>query len=135
MHSKKQLAVSLSKLHVFERPAARLEQYPTDSEIAAEMLWFAYQRGEIEDRAVGDFGCGTGILGIGALFLGAKKVFFVDIDKNALKRLKENLLLLGFSNDCFEIFQQDLNMLSSNQNNQKDRQKNHQRYFNVKRKQ
>ena len=37
-------------------------------------------------------GCGTGILGIGALLLGAKRVFFVDLDKKALEIAKTNIL-------------------------------------------
>jgi putative methylase len=107
MQSKKQLAVALSRLHVFDRPSARLEQYPTDSEVAAEMLWFAFQRGELEGKTIGDFGCGTGILGIGALMLGARKVYFVDIDEIPLKRLDENLKLCALQGN-YEIFHQDI---------------------------
>ena len=38
-----------------------------------------------------DYGCGSGILGIGALLLGAKLVYFLDSDKNALDICKSNL--------------------------------------------
>lgn len=89
--SKTQLAVILSKIKGFESPQARLEQYQTDSEIAAEILWFAFYRREIEEKVVADLGCGTGLLGIGALLLGAKKVFFVDIDEKSLNIVKENI--------------------------------------------
>ena len=88
--SKSSLAVALSKLKLFSKPDVKLEQYPTDSEIAAEILWNAHMRGDLDNKIVADLGCGTGILGIGALLLGAKKVFFVDIDKNALEILKQN---------------------------------------------
>lgn len=90
--SKSSLAIMLSRLRIFLDADARLEQYPTDSEIASDALWNAYMAGNLSGRTVADLGCGTGILGIGALLLGAKKVFFIDKDKNALRVLKENLL-------------------------------------------
>ncbi|MBN2367461.1 methyltransferase [Candidatus Woesearchaeota archaeon] len=95
MFSKKQLAVTLSRLQSFEKPSVRLEQYPTDSEIAAEIIWFAYQNGDVEKKTIADLGCGTGILGIGTMFFSPKKVYFLDIDEIPLKRLKENLQLQG----------------------------------------
>ena len=42
-----------------------------------------------------DTGCGSGILGIAALRLGAKSCLFRDIDPSALNNLKENLNLNG----------------------------------------
>ena len=41
-----------------------------------------------------DLGCGTGILGIGCLLLGASKVYFVDNDEDALKIAKESLKIV-----------------------------------------
>lgn len=92
--SKSGLAVVLSRLSVFQRPKVRVEQYPTDSEIAAEVLWSAFMKGDIDQRSIADLGCGTGILGIGALLLGAKKVYFLDLDQNALETAKNNILYL-----------------------------------------
>ena len=91
MITKSRLAIKLSKLKSFESPKIRAEQYMTDSETAAEMLWFAYMRGDISGKTIADFGCGTGILGIGAILLGAEKVFFIDNDEDAIKICKENL--------------------------------------------
>ncbi|MFH1439499.1 MAG: METTL5 family protein [Candidatus Woesearchaeota archaeon] len=91
MISKSKLAIILSKLKVFDTPNVKLEQYTTDSEIAATVLWDLYMKGFIQDKTLADFGCGTGILGIGALLLGAKKVFFIDIDKKSIDILKDNL--------------------------------------------
>src|SRR3989338_9005081 len=88
--SKKQLAVLLSKLKGFEGPKVRAEQYTTDPEIAAEVLWVAFMNEDIGKVSV-DLGCGTGILGIGLLVLGAEKVYFVDSDKDALEIAKNNL--------------------------------------------
>ncbi len=89
--SKARLAIELSKLKVFDKPDLKLEQYPTDSEVAAAALWNASMNGDIEDKVVADLGCGTGVLGIGCLLLGANKVFFVEKDHEALKILEKNL--------------------------------------------
>lgn len=89
--SKSQLAITLSKLSVFEKPQLLKEQYATDSETAADALWFAYMNGDIEGRVVADLGCGTGLLGIAALLLGAGKAYFVDSDKDALAIAKKNI--------------------------------------------
>ena len=97
VNSKSQLAIALSKLDVFPSPDPKLEQYPTDSEIAAEVLWNAKMSGDIEGKIIADLGCGTGILGIGAILLGAKKVFFVDTDTAAIAVLGNNLNKLGIT--------------------------------------
>ena len=89
MITKSALAIQLSKLNVFTKAKVRLEQYPTDSEIAATMLWDAYMQGHIEDKILADLGSGTGILGIGAILLGAKHVYFVDADREVLDILRE----------------------------------------------
>lgn len=91
IRSRSQLAVALSKLKGFSNPKVRLEQYQTDSEVAATVLWYAYMQGDIQGKTVADLGCGTGILGIGALMLGASKVFLVEKDPDALEILKKNL--------------------------------------------
>jgi len=89
--SKAALAIILSKLAVFEDPNVKLEQYNLDSENTAEILWNAYLQGDIEDKIIMDMGCGTGIIGIGAIMLGAKKVYFVDIDGKTLEVLRKNI--------------------------------------------
>jgi putative methylase len=87
--SKKALAVLLSRLRGFSEPKVMVEQYPTDPEIAAEVLWQAYMNADI-GKVSADLGCGTGILGIGLLVLGAKRVYFVDSDKQALEIAENN---------------------------------------------
>ncbi|MCK5107983.1 MAG: methyltransferase [Nanoarchaeota archaeon] len=91
MVSKGQLEIELSRIKGFEKPKVRLEQYEMDSKIGAETLWSAYMLGDIGGRIIGDLGCGTGILGIGALLLGAKEVIFVDVDSEALEIAKFNV--------------------------------------------
>jgi len=108
MLSKSELAIVLSKMKVFDEPELLKEQYATDSEVAAELLWSAYMNGDVKDRIVADFGCGTGILGIGCLLLEAKKVFFVDSDSKAIDVLKENLVFAGKKEDA-EIVNRDVN--------------------------
>lgn len=92
--SKSQLAIMLSKLAVFEKHGKQQmmkEQYATDSESAAEAMWLAYMQGNIEGRTVADFGCGTGLLGVAALLLGARKAYFIDSDKEALSIAEKNI--------------------------------------------
>lgn len=50
---------------------------------------------DIKDKTVVDFGCGSGILAIASLKLGAKKVIAIDIDPQALLATKENALRNG----------------------------------------
>ncbi|MBW2990710.1 METTL5 family protein [Candidatus Woesearchaeota archaeon] len=88
--TKKQLSILLSKLKVFDKPELRLEQYPTDPEIAGETLWFAYMQRDIKGKVIADLGSGTGILGLGALVLGAKKAFLVDVDTKAVELAMKN---------------------------------------------
>ncbi|MFC2135628.1 METTL5 family protein [Bacteroidota bacterium] len=96
--TQKQLAITLSKLDVFSSPKLKEEQYPTDSDIAANILWTADLNRDIENKTIADLGTGTGILGIGCLLLGAKKVFFVEKDEDAVSVLKKNLELFEFDN-------------------------------------
>jgi len=89
--NKKELAMLLSKLETFKDPYVSLEQYQTDAEIAAHALWFIEMSDGFSGKVVADLGCGVGTLGIGALVLGAKKVYFVEIDKEVVSLLKKNL--------------------------------------------
>ena len=111
VRSKKELAVTLSKLKTFEIPKEKLEQYPTDSEAAATFLWDAYQLGDIEGKTIADLGCGIGILGIGAYLLDAKGIIFVDKDPDALSQLKENLKKIQLD-DNYSIIQEDVQDIS-----------------------
>src|SRR3989344_8958644 len=92
--NKKELSFLLSKLSTFDESKIKLEQYQTEAEIAASILWMAYMNGDIVKKKIADFGCGNGIFGIGALILGAKKTCFADLDKEAIELAKENLALI-----------------------------------------
>jgi len=66
-------------------PEPSLEQYMTPAPVAASALFFAAQYGDIIDKRVGDLGCGTGILAIGARILAAASVVAMDIDRASVE--------------------------------------------------
>jgi putative methylase len=86
---KKHLEILLEQLSGFESPKPEREQYATPATVAAELLHFAFMRGDITDT-VYDLGCGTGILAIGAKLLGAEKVIGFDGDSDVLKTARAN---------------------------------------------
>lgn len=90
MRSQRDLEVYLSKLKNFPQPSFQLEQYATPSSIAAEWVWSMAMKGEVAGKIILDAACGPGILGIGLLLLGAKKVFFVDKDQAIMTICQEN---------------------------------------------
>ena len=55
-----------------------------------------------------DIGCGSGILSIATLLLGAKRALGVDIDSLAVKTAKENAKQNGFAKDRFTAVQGNL---------------------------
>lgn len=115
--SKSGLAIVLSDLKGFSEPKVRQEQYLMDSEIGASVLWNAYLLGDIEGKVIADFGCGTGLLGIGALLLGAKHAFFADSDGKALETAKNNVSKLksdGYSLGKPEFICLDIGRLKIN---------------------
>ncbi len=92
--NKKELEIILSQLTFFEHPKVSLEQYSTNSSVAADLLWNAYNNRHVKGKVIADLGCGPGTFGLGALVLGAKKVFFVDVDKESLVIAKKNRKLV-----------------------------------------
>lgn len=106
MLTKSRLAIQLSKLQAFAEPKLHSEQYATDSEVAADILWMAFMQGDVKGKVIADLGCGTGILGIGCLLLGAKKVYFVDNDEESLATAAANLQDLKLKN--YEIVNSDI---------------------------
>jgi putative methylase len=91
----RELEILLQKVEGHPRPKAALEQYQTPATIAAEALYFAHGRGDIDAKTVLDAGCGTGILGIGAKLLGAAEVIALDVDEEALGMAMKNASALG----------------------------------------
>ena len=87
----KHLAIQLSRLAPHPCLRVELEQYATEGDLAAFWMLAIDQTDGFEDRHVVDLGSGNGILGIAALLLGARKVTFVETDKDALEILHSNL--------------------------------------------
>ena len=71
IRKKKQLEMAIQSIPPHPNPKVELEQYSTPAIIAADLLWNAYSLGDIENSEIIDLGCGTGILSIGSLLLGA----------------------------------------------------------------
>ena len=81
----KELELLLSQVEVFAEPSVELEQYHTPAHIAARLLFTMHATfGDIEDKSVGDFGCGGGTLALGAAMLGAGSVLGLELDPAAL---------------------------------------------------
>ena len=91
----KELEMILQKIKPHPNPIPNLEQYSTPANVAADALFFAYGQGDIQDKKVVDPGCGTGILAIGAKFLGAKDVVALDADDIAVEIAMKNAKELG----------------------------------------
>lgn len=64
--------------------------------------WLAKQN--LKSELVIDYGCGSGILGIAALVLGAESVMGVDIDPQALQATKDNLDRNGLESDRLPVY-------------------------------
>ncbi len=81
---KKELEIILQRVPNFKNPIPNLEQYLTPANIAADIIYLAFQYGDIKNKTIVDLGCGTGIFCFGAFIAGADKVIGVDIDKNSI---------------------------------------------------
>jgi predicted RNA methylase len=82
---KKQLEILLSKLHAHPQPKLHYETYSLDSESAAQFLHIAGNIfSDVAEKRIADLGCGTGILAIGAMLLGATNVTGIDIDPDSI---------------------------------------------------
>lgn len=57
---------------------------------------------DLQGKTVLDVGCGSGILGIAALRLGAKSCTFIDIDAQAVEATRSNLALNGLTAEVIE---------------------------------
>jgi putative methylase len=98
---KKDLEIFLEKVPNFPDPKINLEQYKTPAYIAADMLYQAFLKEDIQDKCVLDLGCGTGIFAVGASMLHAKNVKGFDIDEacilQAIQFAKDHQLDLSFT--------------------------------------
>ena len=86
----KQLESALQQIETFDNPKITLEQYATTPQIASHMLYTIDKTyGDLGHRLVADFGCGCGVLSIGAAMLDSHVLSF-DIDPDALQIARSN---------------------------------------------
>jgi putative methylase len=106
------LELFLASLAPMSNPKVELEQYTTPAGIAANILYLAaYNNGDIDSKSVLDLACGTGRLGLGALFLGAREVVGIDIDPKAIKTARWNASSRGLK---FQLITGDVNAIIGN---------------------
>lgn len=100
---RKTIERALSKVPDHPDPDPTLEQFTTPAPIATDLLFEAWNLGDIGGKMVLDFGCGTGVLGLGAGLLGAMPVYGFDIDEEAVELARETAQKLGVSQAEFEV--------------------------------
>ncbi|MAV60578.1 MAG: hypothetical protein CND89_04440 [Marine Group II euryarchaeote MED-G38] len=95
----RKLAINLSNLENHSSKNIDLEQYSIEGDLAAKWLSDLISFGDLKKGFhVTDLGAGNGILGIGALLLGAEEVIFIESDPEACKIINKNIKLLEFQN-------------------------------------
>ena len=82
--------------------------FGTGSHATTRMCLTALERLTAPGMRVLDLGCGSGILGIGALLLGAERCLGCDVDPKAPDVATANAALNGFGADRFRVFAGDL---------------------------
>lgn len=92
------------------RLALRLDPgltFGTGSHATTRMCLEAMETLDLKDKRVLDLGCGSGILGIGALLLGASEVTACDVDPNAREASEHNAGLSGVA-ERFDFYAGDV---------------------------
>ena len=94
----RRLAMLLSGLLPHPCDAVELEQYTTDGDLAARWLADIAAFDDLtEGCTVADLGAGNGVLGLGALAMGAGRAILVETDQAACDVAKLNAESLGFA--------------------------------------
>ena len=104
----RKLAMLLSGLPSHPSDYVELEQYTTDGDLAARWLTDISAFGDLtEGCTVADLGAGNGVLGLGAMAMGAGRVLLVETDQAACVVAKSNTESMGFA-DSVEVIQATL---------------------------
>ena len=104
----RRLAMLLSSLSEHPGGSVELEQYATDGDLAARWLADIAAFGDLsEGCTVADLGAGHGVLGLGALAMGAGRAILVETDQAACDVAKSNAESMGFA-DSVEVIQASL---------------------------
>ena len=87
----RRLAMLLSSLSEHRSGSVELEQYSTDGDLAARWLADIASYGDLaEGSTVADLGAGNGVLGLGALAMGAGRAILVEVDQAACDVARSN---------------------------------------------
>ena len=98
---RKDLEIFLQYLETKRNLELKFEQYPTSSRVAANLLWIAgIENDDLYQKNIVDLGCGSGILALGAAYLGAKNVIGIDIDINSISIAQNNCKETDFEEIC-----------------------------------
>ena len=98
------LAILLSRLAPHPSGFVELEQYATGGDLAARWLADIAAFGDLPRGCmVADLGAGNGVLGLGALAMGAGRAILVETDQAACDVAKSNAESMGFS-ESVEVF-------------------------------
>ncbi len=104
----RRLAMLLSSLSGHPSVSVELEQYATDGDLAARWLADIAAFGDLSEGCkVADLGAGNGVLGLGALAMGAGRAILVEADQAACDVAKSNAESMGFA-DSVEVIQATL---------------------------
>ena len=95
----------LSGLEQTQSQSVDLEQYSTDGDLAARWLTDISNFGDLQEGcSVADLGAGNGVLGLGAIALGAGRIVLIEADRAACEKAQHNAIKLGFA-DSAEVTQ------------------------------
>lgn len=97
---RKHLVWQLESLHTFNDPKLHLEQYATSAEMTAEILEAIDREDGLDGKTVADFGCGPGILMIGAALMGANKCRGFEIDDATAEVCRQNIGEVELEDRC-----------------------------------
>jgi len=98
----------LSGLEQLQSGSVELEQYVTNGDLAARWLADIAVFGDLtEGCTAADLGAGNGVLGLGALVLGAGRAVLIEADQKACEAAKSNAKSMGFT-DLVDIIQATL---------------------------
>ena len=99
------MAMILSGLEPHPSNSVELEQYTTDGDLAVRWLSDIVAFGDLaEGCTVADLGAGNGVLGLGALAMGAGQALLVEADQAACDVAMLNAESMGFA-DSVELIQ------------------------------
>ncbi len=101
----RRLAMLLSSLSEHPGGSVELEQYVTEGDLAARWLADIAAFGDLSEGCkVTDLGAGNGVLGLGALAMGAGRATLVEADQAACDVAMSNAESMGFA-DSVEVIQ------------------------------